>query len=201
MNIKEKYAYLWGEDSKELYSKGLYDWMAENINEYKNILEVGCGIGFSTLSLLKKNHNVVSIEFNDFCINKTEDLVKEKGYNNFKIIKYNISESNCLNILKEINQKINIIICWNPGGANSLSNVEKIAVLKDLQTLGYLEPENGFYNNYSENLIRSACKLGQKLNVDVHIIDRDDNKDRVISDYMNIEEYGFKNLIFKQKEK
>ena len=130
MERKEQYAKLWQMDSNELYSNNLYDWMEENISRYKNILEIGCGAGFSTLKLLEKKHNVISIEFNDHCIKMTKKLLNMNGYNNINVIKYKISESNCMNLLKKIKSKLDVVICWNPGGIEDYGKSEKKSLLK-----------------------------------------------------------------------
>lgn len=195
MNNKQEYANLWKKDSSKLYSDGLYDWMTENINSYKNVLEIGCGAGFSTLCLLQKGHNVISVEFNDYCIEMTQRLLKENGYSDIKIIKYKISESNYMQLIEKLREKIDIVICWNPGGVDSLSEIDIKETIEDMRLQGYQNPEVGFASNFSETLIRCACIIGQILNVDTHIIDRDLDEYMNIADYINIKEYNVHNII------
>ena len=64
LDLKKEYAKSWEKDSIIMNSNKLYDWMSSNIENYKNILEIGCGAGYSTLNLLRKGHNVTCIEFN-----------------------------------------------------------------------------------------------------------------------------------------
>lgn len=197
---KEKYAKLWKKDSIEMDDNKLYDWMSSNIEQYNTILEIGCGAGLSTLNLLKRGHNVISIEFNKYCIEYTKSLLIENGYRDVEIIHEQISECNCMNIVEKIKSKIDLVICWNPGGANAFSEDEKYRKLKELYYLGYENPEQGFFSNYAEDFIRSTLKLAQTLNADVHIIDRDESLSGKISDYIDIKEYGFNDIICKNKE-
>ena len=82
---RKEYSETWEVDAKHFFEKSYYDWMAEGVAESKNILEIGCGAGYSTLALLNNNHKVISIEENSFCIDKTEKLLKSKGFNVAKI--------------------------------------------------------------------------------------------------------------------
>ena len=53
MDEKLEYAEQWEVSSKYFYDKNYYNWMQTKIKDYNIILEVGCGTGYSTLSLLE----------------------------------------------------------------------------------------------------------------------------------------------------
>lgn len=54
MNEKIKYSEQWDISAQYFYNKGYYSWMADKLTGYKNVLEVGCGTGYSTLALVEK---------------------------------------------------------------------------------------------------------------------------------------------------
>lgn len=201
LDLKKEYAKLWEKDSIIMNSNKLYDWMSSNIENYKNILEIGCGAGYSTLNLLRKGHNVTCIEFNKNFIDMTKKLLNENGYRDVEILNEQISEVNCVDMVKKIKSKIDLIICWNPGGIAALSKEESQNKINELFWNGYYEePIKHFSAHYAEDLIRSALKIGQMLNIDVHIIDRRPTKGETLSDYTDIEEYEFNNIIFNEIE-
>jgi len=82
---RKEYSESWQKDAEYFFEKSYYKWMAEHIAHSKNILEIGCGTGYSTLALLNEGHKVISIEENSFCIDKTEALLNSKGFNVAKI--------------------------------------------------------------------------------------------------------------------
>lgn len=198
---KEKYAKLWKKDSIEMDNNKLYDWMSSNIEQYNTILEIGCGAGLSTLNLLKRGHNVISIEFNKYCIEYTNSLLIENGYRDVEIIHEQISECNCMNIVEKIKSKIDLVICWNPGSIDTLSDEEiRVKYLEFMQNGEDVSKLEDFTHRYAEDLVRSTLKLAQMLNADAHIIDRDESLSGKISDYIDIREYGFNDIICENKE-
>ena len=48
--------------------QGDYKWMARQLKEYKTVLELGCGTGQSTLSLLQQGLNVIAVDKNPSCL-------------------------------------------------------------------------------------------------------------------------------------
>lgn len=78
--FRKDYLKSWGINSKGHFDQGHYGWMAKRVDGYPRTLEIGCGIGYSTLALLKQGHTVVCIEENPCCIAATRRLVSENGY-------------------------------------------------------------------------------------------------------------------------
>lgn len=54
--------------------------MTNEIDQYRVVLEIGCGTGQSTLSLIEAGHKVIAVEKNNFCIEKSKSLIRNKGY-------------------------------------------------------------------------------------------------------------------------
>lgn len=73
MDEKIEYAEQWEVSSKYFYDQNYYGWMQKKIEDYNIILEVGCGTGYSTLSLLENGHKVIALDKNSECIEKAKN--------------------------------------------------------------------------------------------------------------------------------
>jgi len=73
---RESYSSEWANTSNFFQNKGYYNWCAENINEYSKVLEIGVGIGNSSLNLLKRRCKIIGIEENNYNINKAIELLR-----------------------------------------------------------------------------------------------------------------------------
>lgn len=78
--FRKQYIKQWQVNSNDHLAQGHYDWMTSKVDGYPRLLEIGCGIGHSTLALLKKGHNLVCIEENPHCISATQALIADHGY-------------------------------------------------------------------------------------------------------------------------
>lgn len=78
--FRKQYIKQWKINSNDHLVQGHYDWMTSKVDGYPRLLEIGCGIGHSTLALLKKGHTVTCIEENPHCIAHTQALVADHGY-------------------------------------------------------------------------------------------------------------------------
>lgn len=76
---RKKYLNQWKGDSKFFYDKGLYNWMCSSISNSKRVLEIGCGSGLSTLSLIENGHNIIAIDENIQCLNNTKKLLESRN--------------------------------------------------------------------------------------------------------------------------
>lgn len=56
---------------------GHYDWMAEQLATYPNVLEIGTGDGRPAAVLLRRGHAVVSIDENPACVMLASDRLRE----------------------------------------------------------------------------------------------------------------------------
>lgn len=83
---QKKYVEGWQNDSNYILDKGLYEWMIAQLNgKYEHVLEIGCGIGKSTLELLKSGRKIISIDENYYCIEQTYKLLVNMGFRVLKI--------------------------------------------------------------------------------------------------------------------
>ena len=72
------YAERWRSSSMFFADNGYYKWMIEKVKPYKTILELGCGVGYSTLSLVNDNHMVLAVEKNHECVMRTKKSTSRK---------------------------------------------------------------------------------------------------------------------------
>lgn len=77
---RSRYAEQWAVTSRHFYEAGYYDWMVSRIAGYTRTLEVGCGMGYSTLTLARAGHKVVSVDENPMCLTATKALLEKEGY-------------------------------------------------------------------------------------------------------------------------
>ncbi len=78
--FRKQYLQHWRVSANHHRTQGHYAWMAALLDGYPRTLEIGCGVGHSTLALLKNGHTVVCIEENPHCIAATQALLVEHGY-------------------------------------------------------------------------------------------------------------------------
>ena len=83
---REYYSNEWSKSSFEYEKKGFYKWCANSIEGQRRVLELGCGCGFSTYSMLSNNHEVVAIEENPFMLDHAEKLLTKRNCE-FEIIR------------------------------------------------------------------------------------------------------------------
>jgi len=79
-DLRKEYSKQWEESAEFFYNNKDYSWMCKKLEKYDVVLEIGCGTGYSTLALVENGHKVVVVENNEFCLEKTRQLLKMKGY-------------------------------------------------------------------------------------------------------------------------
>lgn len=89
------------------------------------VLEIGCGTGQSTLSLLEAGHSVVAVDQNPYCIETAKKLIEKAGYTIKESANDLTSKSVCFyecdvteptfNTTILANLSIDVVICWNIG--------------------------------------------------------------------------------------
>ena len=101
MDEKKRYAEQWEESSQFFYSNNDYFWMCNQIKQYHIVLEIGCGTGQSTLALVEQGHKVISVEKNQYCLEKAQSLIRSKGYT-YEMLEGSKNDCNVIFILADI---------------------------------------------------------------------------------------------------
>lgn len=79
-SFRKAYIKSWGINSEGHLAQGHYPWMAERVKGFPRTLEIGCGVGNSTLALLQQGHTVVCVEENPQCIAATRKRLADEGF-------------------------------------------------------------------------------------------------------------------------
>ena len=71
----EEYIEAWNLNAKQHFNDGDYEWNCDRIrqipSDMNKIFEIGCGSGYSTLTLVLRDFDVVSIDANKSAIEAT----------------------------------------------------------------------------------------------------------------------------------
>lgn len=57
-----------------------YKWMADFLNGFERILEIGTGDGRATLELVKRGHKVISLDENSICLDAAQQRLELNGF-------------------------------------------------------------------------------------------------------------------------
>ncbi|NFA44460.1 class I SAM-dependent methyltransferase [Clostridium botulinum] len=181
MEDKKLYADQWYNSAKYFYGNGSYTLMCKAIKKYKTVLEIGCGTGQSTLSLLENGHKVITIEKNEFCIEKAKTLLKEKGHNvgtiesnildcDVILLPLELFDNSLLNSISNI--PFDVVICWNVGSYFNKSMLQYYIPIMIEHRFGIEYIKSNTESSYAELIQVQACKIAIDHNVPVHFIDR-----------------------------
>lgn len=191
---QKKYITQWKNNSQYYYDEGYYEWMNSHISKRKLILEIGCGNGLSTLTLLENGHQVIAIDENIECLKTTKTLLEKNNYKakiikregnfkedksgyeyNYLKIKNQIEANQVLliqgDILDDSNlemwlDKANVdcVVCWLIGTHGARIFNKKIAK-RNLQT-----PTD--YRMTVEEKVCNMCNRILKSEGNLHLVDR-----------------------------
>ncbi|MFZ2538513.1 MAG: methyltransferase domain-containing protein [Oscillospiraceae bacterium] len=178
---RKRYAEQWAESSVFFYNNKDYAWMCNQIEQYNTVLEIGCGTGHSTLSLVEHGHKVIAIEKNEYCLEKAKALMESNGYicgalideiNNCKVI-FVLADVCDADFLKNLYVvSLDVVVCWNIGTYWSKNMIEfyKGKFLRYGLTLEQIKenPES----SYGEFIQWQSCNIAKKFGVPIHLIDR-----------------------------
>lgn len=73
------YARGWSATSSFFAAEGHYAWMAEQLAGSRRVLEIGCGVGFSSAALCAAGHELVALDENPACVRATCARLREAG--------------------------------------------------------------------------------------------------------------------------
>lgn len=207
---KEKYSNQWYNSSSFFYENNDYEWICKQINQYTNVLEIGCGVGYSTLSLIEQGHKVISIDNNEFCINSAKKLIEEKGYK-YGSLDDNFNDCNVVFIYADINtisiseiiNKFNIVLCWNMG--TFWTQDKKLDYYKKFIDFDLTPQEinENFAGCYVDFIQDRAFQIANTFKVPIHFIDRTMNSinDQIKSYYTYLKKiYEYKKITYKVRK-
>src|SRR5262245_32194175 len=78
--LRRAYASSWDISSGKFEADGQCAWMASQLTGYNRILEIGTGLGRSTLALLSSGHQVVSTDENLYCLESAKKFLEAAGF-------------------------------------------------------------------------------------------------------------------------
>lgn len=126
---QRKYVEMWENNALQHYNDKDYAWIGGIIKPYQTILEVGCGAGYSTLSMAENGHSVLAIDANLEALKRSRELLVGNGYKAEIANQYiDFSEADIWlwnldvvssreTIITVFNQiSIDLILLCNPGG-------------------------------------------------------------------------------------
>jgi SAM-dependent methyltransferase len=179
----EQYADEWSKNSSFFDANNHYNWMNESLGEAPVVLEIGCGSGYSTLSLLKANRKVLVIEINQKCVNEAIQKATAQGIKFFRtssideafdnlhdeVNKVVFLQMDFFEFIEQVNStiKFDAIVCWLIGAAPEV-------VAKNLNK-DFSSFEGNTMAVYRIKLHKACYDLGIKVLKTggiVHIIDR-----------------------------
>ena len=203
MNVKTEYAEKWKTSSEFFYSKDYYSWMLEPLADRHTILEVGCGCGYSTLSLLEAGHRVLAVDKNSECIDKAYSLTKEKGFENEVVyLEMDISQPGAADELAQKFQ-FDAVVCWNMGSYYDMMEINDIYIPRMLKYgLSIENIQSNLTSSYCEYITCIACKIASEKGVPIQIVDRGEREVTASNDvYFNRLgiEFGYKGIGYHNK--
>lgn len=162
----DNYASEWNKSFKFFYDKGYYSWMCDHIKSYHTVLEVGCGAGYGTLSLIKAGHNVITVEKDHDCISFASTLIDENGYSD----KVTFIENDIITG-SEIEGSFDVVICWNPG----IGSVDVLKAYIPFMLRYGLTPDQirtDWISSYTEFFVWRISRIAKEAGVPYHLVDR-----------------------------
>lgn len=173
MNEIKQYAEQWNTSAQFFYEKKYYQWMCEKLTDFKTVMEIGCGTGYSTLALIQNGHNVVAIDKNHECILAAKKLIADKGYTNEKVIFLEGDVANTQFRERTLSKyACDIVICWNVGTYWSKQMIQSYVPYMLEYGLNIEQIKEDPESSYSELIIWDSCRISNIKGVPIHIIDR-----------------------------
>lgn len=169
---KEKYSDEWCNSSQYFYEKGYYNWMCEQVKDYKTVLEIGCGNGYSTLALIKNGHDVIAIEKNEYCIESAKKLATNEGLGEYvQFIQGDVTDRD---VIADLPRRFgyDVVICWNVGTYWTKFMMTNYLPYLLEYGLSIDQIRSNPESSYAELIIWDSCRLARARNVPVNIIDR-----------------------------
>lgn len=169
IDIKKVYADKWGRSSEFFYQRGYYHKFAKSLEERNQLLEIGCGCGFSTLSLAECGHSILAIDNNPYCIDMASELISNKGFSDrVCFLEMDVTNSQAFDELAE-RYKFDSVVCWNIGTAYDKN-------IKVADNISEEENRRIIVEEYRLKVLAYSCALAQYKEVPFQIVDRTEQK-------------------------
>ena len=159
------------------------------------ILEIGCGVGYSTQALLKDGHKVVAVEKNQECLLKAKNRLSD--YEEVFFVQGDIVKDEFRNQIIQ-NQQADAVICWNPGTQMDAKSLQYYLPFMIDYGLKLDQIMQNPASSYTEMMLWHVCKMAKAMGVPIHIIDRCGEVNESTDDYYHSlgGETGFKQVQF-----
>ncbi|MCR4703157.1 MAG: class I SAM-dependent methyltransferase [Saccharofermentans sp.] len=169
IDIKKVYADKWSRSSEFFYQRGYYQRFAKPLEERNLILEIGCGCGFSTLSLAECGHNILAVDNNTHCIDLASELIINKGFSDrVGFLEMDVTNSQAFEELAE-GYKYDAVVCWNIGTVYDKN-------IKVDDNISEEENRRIIVEEYRLKVLAYSCALAQYKEVPFQIVDRTEQK-------------------------
>lgn len=155
-----------------------YVWMINKITSYKTVLEVGCGTGYGTLTLLEGGHKVIALDKNEACISKAKKLIQQKGYSVGKLPDADAMFLETDIVIDEFYSGVldtlffDVVICWNVGSFWNKNTIQFYLNYLLKYGLNIYQIQHDPESSYAELVLWNTCKIAAMKRVPVQIVDR-----------------------------
>lgn len=180
---QEDYIKRWKKNAEQHFKEGDYDWVASLIEKAgaQRILEIGCGVGYSTLALANRSIQALSVDPIPEAIDETRKLLESFGISvgilgdgtkpGMLLKRADVIED--YSLVSEYIQWIDLILICNPGGKLESDLTEN--ELKMLHWGHYSEEqmkEETVPSLHKWAVMIAAARLAKENNKKLVIVDR-----------------------------
>lgn len=171
-SLNQLFAEKWQASSKFFMDNGYYKDMAEILKPFRTVLELGCGVGYSTLSLINNGHKVTAVEKNPECVLRANNLLLEADHEADAIfLEGDITDESFRNSIIE-SQKVDVVVCWSPGTQQDKNSLQYYVPSMLEYGLTIEQINENPASSYTEMMLWHACKMAKAMGAPMHIIDR-----------------------------
>ena len=177
-NANMNYIHSWSLNAKQHFEDGDYDWICDKLSNYKKILEIGCGAGYSTRTFLRRGFDVIATDLNPFAIEETKHLVLESSCTSGRIAFQQVDVVHEMNVAIRIAKEADIMVLCNPGG--NCDDKLTCGELRLLKICGFSDNEidnSSFDLLHKWTQIFGACGAASLAEKPILIVERVESKE------------------------